>query len=80
LPASGGSSRHRRSDTRLPEESTKHELIHLSPLVCAGGVLIVYDYGHWQGVRKAVKFIAENKLRLLLNRIDYTGRIAIKPD
>ncbi|MFU8815909.1 MAG: TylF/MycF/NovP-related O-methyltransferase, partial [Pseudomonadales bacterium] len=28
-------------------ESTRHELQHLYPRLCAGGVLIVDDYGHW---------------------------------
>ena len=35
-------------------ESTKHELTHLFPLLDARGVLIVDDYGHWLGARKAV--------------------------
>ena len=34
-------------------ESTKHELIHLYPLLEKHGVLIVDDYGAWQGARKA---------------------------
>jgi hypothetical protein len=61
-------------------ESTRHELVHLYPRLISGGVLIIDDYGHWEGARKAVdEFLAENQLRILLNRIDYTGRIAIKP-
>lgn len=60
-------------------ESTKHELNILFPMLVQNGVLIIDDYGHWQGCRKAVdEYIQENKLPLLLNRIDYTGRIAIK--
>lgn len=60
-------------------ESTKHELIYLFPRLVAGGVLIIDDYGHWQGAKKAVdEYIAEHKIKILLNRIDYTGRIAIK--
>lgn len=60
-------------------ESTKHELIHLFPLLQPGGVLIIDDYGHWKGSRKAVdEYISENNIRILLNRIDYTGRIGIK--
>ncbi len=60
-------------------ESTKHELIHLYPRLSTGGVLIIDDYGHWQGARRAVdEYIEENKLRLLLCRVDYTGRIAVK--
>lgn len=61
-------------------ESTKHELEYLYPLLVRGGILIIDDYGHWQGARKAVdEYIAENKIPLLLNRIDETGRIAVKP-
>jgi O-methyltransferase len=60
-------------------ESTRHELIHLFPRLSKGGVLIVDDYGHWQGARQAVDdYLAESGAKLLLNRIDYTGRIAVK--
>ena len=60
-------------------ESTAHELKHLYPLLVPGGVIIIDDYGHWEGARKAVdEYIEDNKLPLLLNRIDYTGRIGIK--
>ena len=33
--------------------STKHELTHLFPRVSSGGVLIIDDYGDWEGARKA---------------------------
>jgi hypothetical protein len=60
-------------------ESTHHELTHLYPRLVVGGPLIIDDYGHWQGARKAVDdYIAANKLNLLLSRIDYTGRLAVK--
>jgi len=60
-------------------ESTKHELIHLFPLLSPNGVIIIDDYGHWGGAKKAVdEYISENNLTLLLNRIDYTGRVGIK--
>jgi O-methyltransferase len=59
--------------------STRHELNHLYPRLSDGGVLIVDDYGHWQGARKAVdQYFASEAEPLLLNRIDYTGRIAVK--
>jgi O-methyltransferase len=62
-------------------ESTRHELIHLFPRLSRGGVLIIDDYGHWKGARQAVdEYLAESGSRLLLNRIDYTGRIAVKLD
>ena len=60
-------------------ESTKHELVHLFPRLERSGVLILDDYGHWQGARQAVdEYIGDNELQLLLNRIDETGRIAVK--
>ena len=60
-------------------ESTRHELEHLYPLITLGGVLILDDYGQWQGARRAVdEYIQSEKLRLLLCRIDMCGRIAIK--
>jgi O-methyltransferase len=60
-------------------ESTRHELIHLYPKLVPGGVLIIDDYGYWKGARKAVdEYIAENNIQILLNRLDDTGRIAIK--
>lgn len=60
-------------------ESTKHELEYLFPRLSPGGVLIIDDYGHWQGSRKACDdYFAAHDITILLNRIDYTGRIAIK--
>lgn len=60
-------------------ESTKHELVHLFPKLERGGVLIIDDYGHWKGARKAVdEYFQNNNVRILLNRLDETGRIAIK--
>ena len=35
-------------------ESTKHELIHLFPRLSKYGILIIDDYGHCSGARKAV--------------------------
>jgi hypothetical protein len=62
-------------------ESTKHELVHQYPKLSVGGVLIIDDYGHWQGARQAVdEYFNDNRLPILLNRIDYTGRIAIKTE
>ena len=60
-------------------ESTRHELEVLYDKVVEGGVLIIDDYGHWSGSKKAVdEFIEKRKLSIFLNRIDYTGRLAIK--
>jgi len=61
-------------------ESTRHELVHLYPRLAGAGVLIIDDYGHWKGSRQACdEYFAQNRVPILLNRIDYTGRIAIKP-
>jgi O-methyltransferase len=62
-------------------ESTKHELENLYPRLSVGGVLIIDDYGHWKGARDAVdEYLKTNGIKLLLNRIDYTGRIAVKTE
>jgi hypothetical protein len=61
-------------------ESTRHELEHLYPRLAPGGALILDDYGHYEGARRAVdEYMAARGERLLLNRIDYTGRVAVKP-
>jgi O-methyltransferase len=60
-------------------ESTRHELQHLWPRLSPGGVLIVDDYGHWQGARRAVDEFFATVEPVLLQRIDYTGRLALKP-
>jgi hypothetical protein len=61
-------------------ESTRHELEHLYPRLVSGGVLLIDDYGHWKGARQATdEFIAATPDFGLLTRIDYTGRVAIKP-
>ncbi|MGD0812826.1 MAG: TylF/MycF/NovP-related O-methyltransferase [Verrucomicrobiota bacterium] len=61
-------------------ESTAHELKHLYPLVVRGGVVIIDDYGYWQGARKAVdEFLAKLREPILLHRIDVTGRAFVKP-
>lgn len=57
--------------------STVEELEILYPLLVEKGVLIIDDYGHFDGARKAVDEYFLNR-SILLNRIDYTGRIAIK--
>jgi len=60
-------------------ESTRHELEHLFPRLVHGGVIIIDDYGHWKGCQQATdEYFQKNNIPILLNRIDYTGRIAIK--
>lgn len=58
-------------------ESTRHELIHLYPLLASQGVMIIDDFGHWEGAKKAVMEYFEGQ-PLLLNRLDYTGRSLLK--
>ena len=61
-------------------ESTRHELEHLYPRLVTGGILIIDDYGHWQGARRAVdEYFAHHGPAPFLNRIDYTGRLVVKP-
>ncbi len=61
-------------------ESTRHELTHLIPRLAPYGVVIIDDYGHWMGARRAVdEWLAEFQRPVLLNRIDYSGRMAIIP-
>ncbi len=59
-------------------ESTAHEMEHLFPRLVDGGVLIIDDYGHWQGARKAVdEYFAKHNIGMMLHRLDYTGRMGI---
>ena len=61
-------------------ESTYHELVHLYPRLEAGGVLILDDYGHFEGARRAVdRYFDESGARPLLTRVDYTARVGVKP-
>ena len=60
-------------------ESTYHELKYLYPKLNPNGILILDDYGHWAGARKAVdEYFEQEKINVMLNRIDYSGRVAIK--
>lgn len=58
-------------------ESTRHELNHLFSKLVSGGILIIDDYGAWQGARKATdEFFAG--ANVLMHRIDDTGVLIIK--
>jgi hypothetical protein len=60
--------------------STRHELAHLWQRLSPNGVLIVDDYGHWAGARRAVdEFFDGRPDAPLLSRLDYTGRMGVKP-
>ena len=58
--------------------STKVELETLYPLLQSGGVLIIDDYGHYEGAKKAVdEYFNSNSL--WMHYVDYTCRLIIKP-
>jgi O-methyltransferase len=57
--------------------STKAELEHLWPLLVPGGYLIVDDYGHWLGSRKAVdEFFGDDMPPFKM--LDYTAMVMCK--
>lgn len=60
--------------------STLAELEELYPRLVPGGVLIIDDYGHFRGARKAVDdyFARPGIEPLLFSRLDYTGRMAVR--
>jgi hypothetical protein len=59
--------------------STKAELDHFYPKLVTGGILIIDDYGHADGARRAVdEYMADPGRRLLLNRVNLTNRLAVK--
>jgi len=65
-------------------ESTLHELEHLYPLLASGGVLLLDDYGFWQGARKAVdEFFARMadppRLHTIRDGVDDSAHWCIKP-
>jgi hypothetical protein len=60
-------------------EGTRHELEQLYPRLSPGGALILDDYGHYEGARRAVdEYLDATGESILLNRIDYTGRVGVK--
>jgi O-methyltransferase len=62
-------------------ESTRHELIHLYPRLVNYGVLIIDDYGHWLGSKQATdEYFNQRSLKPLLQRVDYTCRVAVKTE
>jgi hypothetical protein len=60
-------------------DSLLHELRALYPALSPGGVLIVDDYGQFEGVRRAVDsyFLALER-RPYLQRVDFSTRCAVK--
>ena len=58
-------------------ESTAKELEVLWPRLSSGGILMIDDYGHWGGAKKAVdEFFGS--ARPFFHYIDYTGRMTVK--
>ena len=52
-------------------KSTKHEMDHLFPKLVKGGILIIDDYGDWEGARKAVdEYLSTNNIRMMLTRVN----------
>jgi len=61
-------------------ESTKICLDNLYDNVTSGGYVVVDDYGHWEGCKKAIdEFIAGRKIKTDLIKIDYAGIYFKKP-
>lgn len=60
-------------------ESTKIELEILFPRLVPGGVLILDDFGFWDGARKAVEeYFSSSPKPILFHVIDRSGRISVK--
>ena len=61
------------------ESSTLHLLEHLYPRLQNIGILLLDDYGHFLGARRAADTYFQNiKKPVLKMRIDYTGRLILK--
>lgn len=62
-------------------ESTLTELEYLYPKLESGGIILIDDYGYWDGARKAVDEFFSKKgapLRPFFAHSDFTGRLGIK--
>lgn len=64
-------------------DSTKVEMEEFYPHLVSHGVLLVDDYGHWAGARRAIEEYSQNERSIgrhfpMLSIIDYTGRIGTK--
>ncbi len=60
--------------------STRTVFEQLYDLVVPGGVIVIDDYGHFDGCRRATdEFLREQAPDAYLHYIDYTGRYLIKP-
>lgn len=59
-------------------ESTAHEMTHLYPQLCSGGILLIDDYGHWLGARKAIDEYFDSNAPFM-HRVDAGARLVVKP-
>lgn len=61
-------------------DSTKVVLENLYPSVTAGGIVVIDDYGVFEGCRRACdEYLAVHEPGAYLHYIDYSGRYLIKP-
>lgn len=59
--------------------STKHELETLYPKVSVNGIIIIDDYGYWDGAKKATdEYLKKNNVNLKINKDCKTSGILIK--
>jgi O-methyltransferase len=62
-------------------EPTRVCLDILFPRLAKGGVLIIDDYGHWQGASKATdEYFECQGIKPFLHRVDYSCRLMVKSD
>jgi O-methyltransferase len=60
-------------------ESTKCEMEHFFPRVSPGGIVIIDDYGHWHGAKRAIdEYLEKIDATYFLHRIDETARLLVK--
>ncbi len=61
-------------------ESVKLCLERFYDSVQPGGFVVIDDYGHWEGCKRATdEFLKDRSLDIKLTRVDYTGRYFQKP-
>lgn len=58
-------------------ESTAHEMTHLYPRLRSGGILLIDDYGHWLGARKAIDEYFGPRPPFM-SRVDPGARLVVK--
>jgi O-methyltransferase len=62
-------------------ESTAICIKYLYPKVAKNGIVVIDDYGHFEGCRRAIdEFLAKEACPIFLNHVDYACRYFIKPE